>query len=44
MLLARRLVGGVRLVTVDVRWWNTHFEGVETCATGSCRAGTAYRR
>src|SRR5882672_10869197 len=35
MLLARRLVeAGVRLVTVDVRWWDTHFEGVETMRDG----------
>jgi hypothetical protein len=34
-LLARRLVeAGVRLVTVDVRWWDTHFEGVETMREG----------
>ena len=35
MLLARRLVeAGVRLVTVDVRWWDTHVEGVETMRDG----------
>ena len=35
ILLARRLVeAGVRLVTVDVRWWDTHVEGVETMRDG----------
>jgi hypothetical protein len=35
LLLARRLVeAGVRLVTVDVRWWDTHVEGVETMRDG----------
>jgi hypothetical protein len=34
-LLARRLVeAGVRLVTVDCRWWDTHFEGVDTMRRG----------
>jgi hypothetical protein len=34
-LLARRLVeAGVRLVTVDCRWWDTHVEGVETMRDG----------
>jgi len=34
-LLARRLVeAGVRLVTVDCRWWDTHFEGVESMRLG----------
>jgi hypothetical protein len=35
LLLARRLVeAGVRLVTVDVRWWDTHVQGVETMREG----------
>ncbi len=35
VLLARRLVeAGVRLVTVDVRWWDTHVQGVETMRDG----------
>ncbi len=35
MLLARRLVeAGVRVVTVDLRWWDTHVEGVETMRLG----------
>ncbi len=35
MLLARRLVeAGVRLVTVDVRWWDTHVKGYETMRDG----------
>ncbi len=35
LLLARRLVeAGVRLVTVDLRWWDTHVEGVETMRHG----------
>ena len=35
ILLARRLVeAGVRLVTVDLRWWDTHVEGVETMRDG----------
>lgn len=35
VLLARRLVeAGVRLVTVDLRWWDTHVEGVETMRDG----------
>jgi hypothetical protein len=35
MLLARRLVeAGVRLVTVDLRWWDTHVEGVESMKYG----------
>lgn len=34
-LLARRLVeAGVRLVTVDCRWWDTHVQGVETMREG----------
>ena len=34
-VLARRLVeAGVRLVTVDCRWWDTHVEGVETMREG----------
>ena len=35
MLLARRLVeAGVRLVTVDLRWWDTHVKGCETKRDG----------
>ncbi len=35
VLLARRLVeAGVRLVTVDVRWWDTHVRGYETMRDG----------
>jgi hypothetical protein len=35
MLLARRLVeAGVRLVTVDLRWWDTHVKGVESLREG----------
>ena len=35
VLLARRLVeAGVRLITVDLRWWDTHVEGVETMRDG----------
>jgi len=35
MLLARRLVeAGVRLVTVDLRWWDTHVEGFDTMRNG----------
>ena len=35
VLLARRLVeAGVRLVTVDLRWWDTHVEGVQTMRDG----------
>ncbi|MSU20998.1 MAG: DUF1501 domain-containing protein [Pedosphaera sp.] len=35
MLLARRLVeAGVRLVTVDVRWWDTHVQGFDTMRNG----------
>jgi hypothetical protein len=35
MLLARRLVeAGVRLVTVDLRWWDTHVEGFDTMRHG----------
>jgi hypothetical protein len=31
ILLARRLVeAGVRLVTVDLRWWDTHVEGIDS--------------
>ncbi len=34
-LLARRLVeAGVRLVTVDVRWWDTHVQGFDTLRRG----------
>ena len=34
-LLARRLVEhGVRLVTVDCRWWDTHVKGFETMRDG----------
>ncbi len=35
ILLARRLVeAGVRLVTVDLRWWDTHVKGYETMRDG----------
>ncbi len=35
MLLARRLVeAGVRLVTVDLRWWDTHVEGIDSMQRG----------
>ena len=35
VLLARRLVeAGVRLVTVDVRWWDTHVKGFESLKDG----------
>jgi uncharacterized protein (DUF1501 family) len=35
MILARRLVeAGVRLVTVDVRWWDTHVKGFESLRLG----------
>ena len=35
ILLARRLVeNGVRLVTVDCRWWDTHVKGHETMKDG----------
>lgn len=35
ILLARRLVeAGVRLVTVDLRWWDTHVEGIESMQYG----------
>jgi Protein of unknown function (DUF1501) len=35
MLLARRLVeSGVRLVTVDLRWWDTHVKGFESLKLG----------
>jgi len=35
MLLARRLVeAGVRLVTVDCRWWDTHVEGIDSMQNG----------
>lgn len=35
MLLSRRLVeAGVRLVTVDLRWWDTHFYGFDTLRKG----------
>jgi hypothetical protein len=34
-LLARRLVEtGVRLVTVDCRWWDTHVQGVDSIKNG----------
>lgn len=35
MLLARRLVeAGVRLVTIDLRWWDTHVKGFESLREG----------
>lgn len=35
LLLARRLVeAGVRLVTVDLRWWDTHVKGFESLRFG----------
>ena len=35
ILLARRLVeAGVRLVTVDLRWWDTHVEGFDSLRRG----------
>lgn len=35
MLLARRLVeAGVRLVTVDCRWWDTHVKGFDSMRNG----------
>jgi len=35
MLLARRLVeAGVRIVTVDLRWWDTHVKGFESLRLG----------
>jgi len=35
LLLARRLVeAGVRLVTVDCRWWDTHVKGFESLKLG----------
>ncbi len=35
MLLARRLVeAGVRIVTVDLRWWDTHVKGFESLKLG----------
>jgi hypothetical protein len=35
ILLARRLVeAGVRLVTVDLRWWDTHVQGFDTMRNG----------
>jgi hypothetical protein len=35
ILLARRLVeAGVRLVTVDLRWWDTHVKGFESMRLG----------
>ena len=41
MLLARRLVeAGVRLVTVDLRWWDTHVKGFESLRLGFLPAGT----
>lgn len=34
-LLARRLIeSGVRLVTVDCRWWDTHVEGIDSMVNG----------
>ncbi|QVL33530.1 DUF1501 domain-containing protein [Telmatocola sphagniphila] len=35
LLLARRLIeAGVRLVTVDLRWWDTHVKGFESLRLG----------
>jgi uncharacterized protein (DUF1501 family) len=35
LLLARRLVeAGVRLVTVDLRWWDTHVQGFDSMRNG----------
>jgi hypothetical protein len=35
LLLARRLIeAGVRLVTVDLRWWDTHVQGFDTMRNG----------
>jgi uncharacterized protein (DUF1501 family) len=35
ILLARRLIeAGVRLVTVDLRWWDTHVEGFDSMKNG----------
>ena len=35
VLLGRRLVeAGVRLVTVDCRWWDTHVQGVDSMKNG----------
>ena len=35
VLLGRRLVeAGVRLVTVDCRWWDTHYEGMDSMRNG----------
>jgi len=35
VLLGRRLVeAGVRLVTVDCRWWDTHVEGIDSMQNG----------
>ena len=35
ILIARRLVeAGVRVVTVDLRWWDTHVKGYETMRDG----------
>ncbi len=35
MLLARRLVeAGVRIVTVDLRWWDTHVKGFDSLRRG----------
>ncbi len=35
ILLARRLVeAGVRIVTVDLRWWDTHVKGFESLRNG----------
>ena len=45
MLLARRLVeAGVRLVTVDLRWWDTHVQGFDSLRRGFLpRWDQAYR-
>ena len=43
ILLARRLVeAGVRLVTVDLRWWDTHVLGFDSLRRGFCRFDRAY--
>ncbi|MCA1686581.1 MAG: DUF1501 domain-containing protein, partial [Planctomycetia bacterium] len=44
ILLARRLVeAGVRLVTVDLRWWDTHVQGFDSLRRGFLpRFDTAY--
>lgn len=45
ILLARRLVeAGVRLVTVDLRWWDTHVQGFDSLRRGFLpRFDQAYR-